>query len=98
MIAKLDDVASYIGPGYERAEVDTAWKAAEQYVADRCRWSSEEAPASLVEAVKLLTARYLARRKSPDGLIGMGEFTARVPVIDGDVRALIGPYRRVVLG
>lgn len=53
----------------------------------------------LVQAVILLTGRYLARRNSPDGLIGMGELgVMRVAAIDRDVQNLIATHRKVVLG
>lgn len=77
----------------------SAWKAAEQYVADRCRWGDGTAPDALVEAVLLLTGRFLARHNSPDGLVGGGELgPARIPALDRDAERLMQPYRRVVFG
>ena len=89
----------------ERARV--AWAAAEGYIASRCSWPAYDtdgralpAPAALVQAVRLLTARYLARHNSPDGLAAAGGELGpvRVAGTDRDVEALIGPYRRVVIG
>lgn len=75
-----------------------AWKAAERWIARRCRWTSPAAAEDLQQAVILLTGRYMARRNSPDGLVGMGDLGAmRVSAIDRDVQSLTGPYRRVVL-
>ena len=52
----------------------------------------------LVQAVILLTGRYMARRNSPDGLVGMGELgVMRVAAIDRDVQSLIAPNRIVVV-
>ena len=44
-------------------------------------------------AVYLRTARWLARRNSPEGLLGFAEFgPAQVPVSDADIRDLESPY------
>lgn len=87
-------------PAEPPAEVDVAHNAAESYVAERCRIPvGPVVPGDLVQAVRLLTARYLARRNSPDGTLGMSEFgVGRIATVDRDVEALIGPYRRVVFG
>jgi len=48
-------------------------------------------------AAMLRTARYLARRNSPEGLVGFGEFgVAQVALSDRDVAQLESPYVRVV--
>lgn len=76
-----------------------AYEAAENYVQARVRIPDGDTPPALVEAVALLTARYLARRNTPDGLVGLGDLGAvRLPTTDGDVRSLIAPYRPVVFG
>lgn len=52
----------------------------------------------LVQAIILLTGRYMARRNSPDGLVGMGELgVMRISAIDRDVRDLVAKNRRIVL-
>lgn len=76
-----------------------AYLAAEAFVSARCTWATTEAPASLVLAVQLLTARFLDRRNSASGVLGSGDFgVVRVSGSDRDVAALIAPYRRLVLG
>ena len=108
-ITSFPEVHAYLGGLDKVAEVEarSAYDAAEAYVGKRCRWAvpvdgetaATAAPADLVQAVKLQTARMLQRRQSPDGLIGMGDLgVARVPVADRDVDALMRPYRRVVFG
>lgn len=73
--------------------------AAEAYIIRRCRVPEGPAPADLVEACRLLVARYLARESSPDGTLGMSEFGAgRIATIDRDIEGLIAPYRPVVFG
>ena len=81
------------------------WAAAEDYVASRTTWAGADAvpptpaPAGLVEAVRLMTARLLQRANSPEGVIGMdpdGFGAVRVPKVDVDVQALMAPYQRVV--
>ena len=48
-------------------------------------------------AVMLRTARYLARRNSPEGIIGLGEFGGvQIAVVDRDIAALEAPYMPVV--
>ena len=82
----------------DQAEVSIGHQAAESYIAERCRVPVPP-PGDLVQAVRLLTARYLARRNSADGTLGMSEFgVGRIATVDRDVEALIGPYRRVVFG
>lgn len=107
-ITRFEDVHTYLGGAVKVpvAEAQPAYEAAEAYVAKRCRWavpgageSWPPAPADLVQAVKLQTARMLVRRNSPDGLVGMGDLgVGRVPISDRDVDALMRPYRRVVFG
>lgn len=89
-----------------------AYQAAERWVGKRCTWTTEtvtegeppvevEKPVEvedLIEAVILMTGRYMARRNSPDGLVGMGEFgVMRVSAIDRDVQSLIAKNRKIVL-
>jgi hypothetical protein len=54
----------------------------------------------LVLAVNLRAQRYVARRNSPEGIVGLsgagGDFvSARLPGYDADVSALEGPYRKI---
>lgn len=86
------------------------WAAAEAWVRARTRWPQVEVlsdgsvveldpPADLVEAVRILTSRYLARRNSPVGVVGMDDMGAvRLPGSDRDVDSLIAPWRLVVFG
>lgn len=81
---------------------DAAWAAAERYVSERVTlpegMPEGGGPADLVQAVNLLTARYLARRNSPDGMVGMGELgPARVTIADRDVERLIDPWRSIAV-
>lgn len=94
-------------PKAPTGDVERAWRAAEGFIADRCRWPALasdgtplDPPGALVEAVHLLIARLLARRNSPDGVVGVGdEFgPVRITHVDRDVMALIAPYRPVVFG
>jgi hypothetical protein len=49
-------------------------------------------------AAMLRTARYLARRNSPEGLVGFAEFgVAQVALSDRDVAQLESPYLRIVV-
>lgn len=99
-------VASVLKTDAAGARFVAAYKAAEAAVRARCRWPYETsdgapipAPDDLVQAVILRTGRYMARANSPDGLVGMGEMgVMRVSVVDGDIRALEGPWRAVVFG
>lgn len=118
LITTLQAVSTFCGTGADTDEVRDSWLAAEQYVADRCRWApvpqvddegqpvvDDEgepvlgAPASLVQAVKLQAARYLARRRSPDGLVNIGsDFgPSRIPITDRDVQDAMSSYRMVVV-
>jgi hypothetical protein len=102
MITTVEDVLTWLGPGYDPAIVQEAYAAAEAYVGKRVRWAippdiQAQAPADLVQAVRFQTARYLARRNSPDGMVGLGDLgVARIPVSDQDVQTLINPWRRTV--
>ncbi|GAB3750056.1 head-tail connector protein [Microlunatus parietis] len=110
-ITAYEQVKASVAPSADDAILKPLWEAAEDYVWQRIRaWYVPDAegnppdpvppaPASLGQAVRQLTARYFARRNSPDGFLGMGEFgPARVPTVDRDVESLIGPYRPVVFG
>lgn len=85
--------------------IDTAYQAAEQFVAARCRWPATRsdgtalpAPPDLVLAVCLLTARYLVRRNTVTGIVGIDELGGmQMPGIDPDVLRLMNPWRRVVI-
>lgn len=55
-------------------------------------------PAGLVMAVNLETHRLLARRNTPEGVVGMGEYAGRIPATDADVAALLRPWRPIVFG
>ena len=106
MLSNLIDVKEWLrtngaGPLTD-ATVTTAWSAAEAFVAERCEWDVDEVgdppPAALVLAVHLLTARYLARRNTATGIVGIDELGGMaMPGIDPDVLRLMNPWRRVVI-
>ena len=109
MITTLAVVKEWIrtngaGPLGDR-NIETAYEAAERFVASRCRWPATRsdgtdlpAPPDLVLAVCLLTARYLVRRNTPTGIVGVDELAGlQMPGIDPDVLRLMNPWRRVVI-
>lgn len=103
MITDPDRVKAWVGAERVPADVfDDAWGAAERYVTDRVSPRPDDEttpPADLVLAVNLLTSRYLARRNSPDGMVGLGDLgTVQVPFADADVKRLLAPYLPVVFG
>lgn len=90
-------------PNESAAELGMQRDAAEAYIWNRCiipePLPGSEVPGDLVGAVRLLVARYLARRNSPDGTLGMSEFGAgRIATVDRDIEAMLAPYRPVVFG
>jgi hypothetical protein len=55
-------------------------------------------PGSLHEAGLLLTNRLMARRNSPDGVVGVADMGAtRIASYDADISGLLGPYTAVVV-
>lgn len=107
-ITTVDQVASAVnfkGDPTTDVSFQAAWKAAEGYVSKRCRWTTVDdqgqplpAPDELVEAVILLTSRFLQRKNSPNGLVGFGDLgVVALPSQDVDVKALIAPYRIAVV-
>jgi hypothetical protein len=53
----------------------------------------------LLEAGRLLTNRLLARRNSPDGVVGVSDVgTATVLSYDADINVLVSPKSEMVLG
>lgn len=88
-------------------QIQLAYQSAEDYVGRRVRWvitapaegePYPPAPGDLVLAVCLQTARYLARRNSPDGFVGSDEMgPVRIGGRDYDVAGLMAPYRPVVV-
>lgn len=110
-ITDYEQVKASVAPNADDEILTPLWEAAEDFVWQRIRaWYVPDAegnppdpvppaPASLGQAVRLMTARYYARRSSPSGVIEFGDFgPARVPAVDRDVETLIGPYRPVVFG
>lgn len=96
LITSLEQVTAWLGdPKLSADVIADAWLAAEAYVANRTEWDARlTPPADLVQAVDLLTARYLARRNSPDGMVGLGDLgPAQVPYSDADVERLLNPWR-----
>lgn len=96
MITTLEQVKAWLGsPNLDEGLIADAWLAAEAYVQERTQYDwLLNVPDSLVQAVDLLTARYLARRNSPDGMVGLGDLgPAQVPYSDIDVERLINPWR-----
>lgn len=98
-------VASALGVA-STVHFEQDYRSAEAAIAKSCRWPESDVdgmalnpPEELILAVILRTARYLARRESPSGVIGVGEFgPVRISSIDRDIEDLEGPYRRVVFG
>lgn len=90
------DVSVWLGGRVDPVLLDDAWRAAEAYVQERTMNPDESGlpDENRVMAVNLLTARYLQRRNSPDGIVGMGDLgPARVPFSDIDVERLLNPSR-----
>lgn len=105
-VTNLDHVLIVLGVG-DSEHARQAYRSAEAGQARVCRWTATDPdtdetlppPEDLVEAVVLRTARYLARRESPTGVIGVGEFgPVRIAAVDRDIEDLEGPYRVVVFG
>lgn len=108
-IVSLDTAKASVGRGESDANVAVAWAAAEAYTWQKIRpWYEPDpegappdpvppAPGDLVQAVLLLTSRLIARRKSPDGMVGFDDFAARLASSDPDYRRLIGSWRKAVL-
>lgn len=102
-VTTLEHVAAALGVDKDLEHVAQAYKAAEGAVASLCRWPSDqpsiEPPEALIQSVILRTARYLARRDTPTGVLGVGEFgPVRIAAVDRDIEELEGPWRRVVFG
>ena len=82
-----------------------AYASAEDAVATACRWptvddagESVPAPASLVWAVVLRTARNLARLTSPTGVVGVGDFgPVRITTVDRDIEEAEAQWRRMAV-
>jgi hypothetical protein len=56
-------------------------------------------PSSLHEAGLLLANRLMARRNSPDGIVGVSDMgTARVLSYDADIQVLVSPWTEAVVG
>jgi len=55
-------------------------------------------PSALIEAGNLLTNRLVARRNSPDGIVGVSDMgTARVQSYDADITALVSPWTEMTV-
>ena len=106
MITDSDQVRRWLGnPPIPDDLLDDAWLGAEAYVGNRTEYPTVDdngdplaAPDDLVTAVDLLTARYLQRRNSPDGMLGLGELGAiQVAFSDVDVEKLLNPWRIIAV-
>lgn len=59
------------------------------------RWGWPTVPAAIVEATLIQASRLFARKDSPEGVSGTGEWgVIRVSRVDPDVEALIQPYAK----
>lgn len=110
-LTTAEHVASVLKTDATTPRFADAYQAAERWVAHRCTWKTVEQEdedgnpievpvdvEDLVQAIVLLTGRYLARQNSPDGLVGMGDLgVMRVSAVDRDVQSLIAPYRKIVV-
>lgn len=100
MITTVEQVTQWLGaPTLDPALIKQAWLSAEAYVGNRTDWDITGQPDDdLVLAVDLSAARYLQRRNSPDGIVGLGDLgPAQVPYSDVDVERLINPWRIIAV-
>jgi hypothetical protein len=63
-------------------------------------FGDEDYTPDMVLAIHIRAQRYVARRNSPEGVVGLsgagGDFvSARLPSFDADVLHLEGPYRKI---
>lgn len=100
-ITSVEHVANVLHlTSHDDPTLQQSYQAAEAQVASACRVppvpDGETAPQALVMAVVLRTARLLARRDSPTGVLGVGELgPVRLARIDQDVEALEAPWRKL---
>lgn len=63
------------------------------------RWGWPEVPGPIVQAAQLQASRLYRRKDSPEGVAGSAEWgVTRVPRLDPDVAALVGPYELPGIG
>lgn len=86
-------------PAEPKSELQGLRNMAVSYIEDRCRVPEGIFPADLTQAVRLIVARHLSRRSSPDGTLGMSEFgVGRIATVDRDIEAMLAPHRKMVFG
>jgi hypothetical protein len=69
------------------------------FVTDDTGALAEPVPKSVHEAGLLLTNRLMARRNSPDGVVGVSDMgTARILSYDADITAMVAPWTEMVVG
>lgn len=103
----LDDVKAYMkidaADTSDDAAITRGMKAAESHQRSQLDlptddFGDESLSDDLVQAFLLRVQRYLARRNSPDGVVGFQEFgPVRVSSYDADIERLEGPYTKTVL-
>ena len=100
MAVTVDDVRDYLGAARlsdvdENALVD-ALGAAEQLIAERCWWDTDEGDPYVIDQATVMQAARLYRRKfSITGYEGFGDVgIARIPVLDPDIEQLVMRYLR----
>lgn len=101
----LDDVKAWmkLADDVDDAALTAGMKAAESHMLSQLDlptddFGDEVLNDDLAQAFLLRVQRYLARRNSPDGLVGFAEFgAARVLSLDPDIERLEGPYKKIVL-
>lgn len=63
------------------------------------RWGWPEVPDPIAQAAQLQAARLYRRKDSPEGVAGSAEWgMTRIPRLDPDVAALVGPYELPGIG
>ncbi len=101
MILLTDEQTATWFPNSKLEDRERCLNAADRHVWNKVTLTGTDAvttPHDVVEAVHLLTSRYLARINSPEGVSGMDEMALQITPMDRDVLSLIAPYRAVVFG
>jgi hypothetical protein len=84
---------------FPMSSMQQGWAGFDGRIAVTGKWGWPAVPAPIVEATSILAGRLLNRSRTPNAIAAMGldGTGVRIPRVDPDVQAMIGPFTRMFI-